>query len=115
MLTSGGTNITENDNVQNEDSNKDYKEAGIFSAKIITAITAIAFIIAVFYILTVPVICAFLGSFVGNHIIYPFITSIICEGFIIKTRLFKGDLNKGLWMTSLISLIILGVSYVFIR
>ena len=69
----------------------------------------------VFYILTVPVICAFLGSFVGNHIIYPFITSIICEGFIIKTRLFKGDLNKGLWMTSLISLIVLGVSYVFIR
>ena len=69
----------------------------------------------VFYILTVPVICAFLGSFIGNNIIYPFIASIICEGFIIKTKLFKGNLNKGLWLTSIISAVILGVSYVFIR
>ncbi len=68
----------------------------------------------IFYILTVPVICAFLGSFVGQNIIYPFITSIICEGFIIKTRLFNGDLNKGLWLTSILSIIVLGVSYVFI-
>lgn len=69
----------------------------------------------IFYILTVPVICAFLGSFIGEQIIYPFVTSIICEGFIIKTKLFKGDLNKGLWLTSILSLIALGVSYVFIR
>ena len=68
----------------------------------------------IFYILTVPVICAFLGIFVGSQIIYPFITSIICEGFIIKTRLFNGDLNKGLLLTSIISTIALGVSYVFI-
>lgn len=69
----------------------------------------------VFYILTVPVICAFLSEFIGVQIIYPFVTSIICEGFIIKKRLFKGDLNKGLWLTSIISAIALGVSYVFIR
>lgn len=66
----------------------------------------------VFYILTVPVICAFLGSSVGTHIIYPFVTSIICESFIIRTKLFKGDLNKGLWLTSFLSLAALGVSYV---
>ena len=68
----------------------------------------------VFYILTVPVICAFLGIFFGSRIIYPFVTSIICEGFIIKTRIFAGNLNKGLWMTSILSIIALGVSYVFI-
>ena len=68
----------------------------------------------VFYILTVPVVCAFLGDFIGGQIIYPFITSIICEGFIIKTKLFSGNLNKGLWLTSLISAVTLGVSYVFI-
>ncbi len=68
----------------------------------------------IFYILTVPVICAFLSGFAGNNIIYPFITSIICEGFIIKTRLFNGNLNKGLWLTSILSLIALGVSYVFV-
>lgn len=69
----------------------------------------------VFYILSVPVICAFLGDFVGGIIIYPFVASIICEGFIIKTRFFNGDLNKGLIATSIVSLIILGVAYVFIR
>ncbi len=69
----------------------------------------------VFYILSVPVICAFLGDFVGNNIIYPFIASIICEGFIIKTRIFKGDLNKGLILTSVISILILGAAYVFIK
>ena len=67
----------------------------------------------VFYILAVPVICAFLGKFLGNHIVFPFITSFVCEGIIIRKRLF--DLNKGLLVTSLISLIMLGVSYVFIR
>lgn len=69
----------------------------------------------IFYILTVPVACAFLGNFIGAKIIYPFITSIICEGFIIKTKFFNGNLNKGLWVTSVISLIVLGASYVFIR
>ena len=68
----------------------------------------------VFYILTVPVVCAFLGALCGGHIIYPFVTSIICEGFIIKTRLFDGNLNKGLWLTSVLSIIALGVSYVLI-
>ena len=68
----------------------------------------------IFYILTVPVICAFLAGFVGQNIIYPFVTSIICEGFIIKTRLFCGNLNKGLWLTSIISALALGASYVFI-
>ena len=68
----------------------------------------------IFYILTVPVICAFLAGFVGQNIIYPFVTSIICEGFIIKTRLFYGNLNKGLWLTSIISALALGASYVFI-
>lgn len=68
----------------------------------------------IFYILTVPVICAFLGSFIGQNIIYPFVTSIICESFIIKTRLFNGNLNKGLWLTSIVSAVALGVSYVFI-
>ena len=68
----------------------------------------------IFYILTIPVICAFLGKFIGQNIIYPFITSIICEGIIIKTKLFNQDLNKGLWFTSIISALVLGVSYVFI-
>ena len=68
----------------------------------------------IFYILTVPVICAFLGSFIGQNIIYPFVTSIICESFIIRTRFFNGNLNKGLWLTSIISAVALGVSYVFI-
>lgn len=68
----------------------------------------------IFYILTVPVICAFLGSFIGQNIIYPFVTSIICEGIIIRTKLFDGDLNKGLWLTSIVSSAALGVSYVFI-
>ena len=69
----------------------------------------------IFYILAVPIACAFLGNFIGAKIIYPFITSIICEGFIIKTRFFNGDLNKGLWITSIVSSIVLGVSYVFIK
>lgn len=69
----------------------------------------------VFYILAIPVICAFLGAFFGTHIIYPFAASIICEGIIIRTRFFKDDLNKGLWFTSIISLVVLGASYVFIR
>lgn len=69
----------------------------------------------IFYVLSVPVICAFLGNFVGGNIIYPYVTSIICEGFIIKTKFFNGDLNKGLWLTSILSIIALGVSYVFIR
>ncbi len=69
----------------------------------------------VFYILSVPVICAFLGSFLGNIIIYPFVASIICESIIIRTKFLNGDLNKGLWLTSAVSLIILGAAYVFIR
>lgn len=69
----------------------------------------------IFYILTVPVICAFLGEFIGEQIIYPFVTSIVCEGFIIRTKLFNGNLNKCLWFTSFLSLIALGVSYVFIK
>lgn len=69
----------------------------------------------IFYILSVPVICAFLGDFVGGKIIYPYVASIICEGVIIKTKFFNGDLNKGLITTSIISTIILGVAYVFIR
>ncbi len=69
----------------------------------------------IFYILAVPIACAFLGNFIGAKIIYPFITSIICEGFIIKTKFFNGDLNKGLWLTSVISIIVLGVSYVFVK
>ncbi len=69
----------------------------------------------IFYILAVPIACAFLGNFIGVKIIYPFITSIICEGFIIKTKFFNGDLNKGLWITSVISIIVLGASYVFIK
>lgn len=69
----------------------------------------------IFYILTVPVICAFLGEFIGAQIIYPFVTSIVCEGFIIRTKLFNGNLNKCLWFTSFLSLIALGVSYVFIK
>ena len=68
----------------------------------------------VFYILTVPVVCAFMGNFMGAHTIYPFVTSILCESFIIRTKFFNGDLNKGLWMTTIVSLIVLGVSYVFI-
>lgn len=69
----------------------------------------------IFYILTVPVVCAFLGAFCGTRIIYPFVISIICEGIIIRTQMFNGNLNKGLWLTSMLSLIALGVSYVFIR
>ena len=69
----------------------------------------------IFYILTVPVICAFVKCFIGEQIFYPFVASIICEGFIIRTKVFKGNLNKGLLTTSVISLIVLGVSYVFIR
>lgn len=69
----------------------------------------------IFYILSVPVICAFLGDSVGNNIIYPFIASIICEGIIIKTKIFNGNLNKGLITTSIISLLVLGAAYVFIR
>lgn len=68
----------------------------------------------VFYILAVPIACAFLSEFIGAQIICPFISSIICELYIIKTKLFNGDLNKGLWLTSIMSLITLGVSYVFI-
>lgn len=70
----------------------------------------------IFYILSVPVVCAFVGDFVGsNIIIYPFVASIICEGFIIKTKFFNGNLNKGLIATSIISTITLGAAYVFIR
>ncbi len=68
----------------------------------------------VFYILAIPVICAFLGQFVGNIILYPFVTSIICESFIIKTKFFNGDLNKGFVATSIISTIVLGGVYVLI-
>lgn len=69
----------------------------------------------VFYVLAIPVICSFLGHLIGNVVIYPFITSIICKSFIIKTKFFDGSLNKGLIATSIISAIVLGVAYVFIR
>ena len=72
----------------------------------------------VFYILAVPIACAFLGQVFGNIICIPFITSLICEGYIIRTKIFNGDLNKGLTVTSIISifvtLITLGVKHVFI-
>ena len=68
----------------------------------------------IFYILTVPVVCSFLGNFIGALIIYPFLASIVCEGVIIKNKLFDGDLNKGLWLTSLLSLLALGAGYVFV-
>lgn len=68
----------------------------------------------VFYILAIPVVCSFLVPFLGKLIFFPFITSIISEAIIIRTRIYEGDLNKGLIATSIISLIILGVSYVFI-
>lgn len=68
----------------------------------------------IFYILTVPVICAFLNNVLGGLAIYPFLTSIICEAIIIRTKLFNGDLNKGLWLTSILSIISLGAAYVFI-
>ena len=55
----------------------------------------------IIYILSVPVICAFLGDFVGGNIIYPYVSSIICEGVIIKTKFFNVDLNKGLITTSI--------------
>lgn len=71
-------------------------------------------VIPIFYILAVPIACAFLEPILGNFVIYPFVASIICEGFIIKTKLFKGNLNKGLIATSIISLITLGAAYVFI-
>lgn len=69
----------------------------------------------IFYILTVPVVCAFLSEFIGGQIIYPFMVSIFCEGCIIRTKLFNGNLNKGLWLTTIISLMALGASYVLIR
>jgi len=68
----------------------------------------------VFYILTVPVICAFMGESLGSHAIYPFAASIICECYNIRVKAFNGSLNKGLWFTSLVSLLALGASYVFI-
>lgn len=67
------------------------------------------------YILAVPVACAFLADVLQAHTIYPFIASIICQGIIIRAKIFYGDLNKGLMLTSAVSLIVLGVSYVFIR
>ena len=66
----------------------------------------------VFYILTVPLICAFIGDYLNNFIMtnnlifYSFITAIICEGVIIKERLFDGDLQKGLIITAVISFIV---------
>ena len=69
----------------------------------------------ILYILAVPIACSFLSGVLQTHAIYPFITSILCEAFIIRTKLFNGDLNKGLWLTSVLSIIALGVSYVFIR
>lgn len=81
----------------------------------------------VFYILAIPIVCAFLGDYLNqftcgcwaNFVIYPFITSIICEGAIIRTRFFQGNLNKGLWATSIISIVVtalaIGVNYVFIK
>ena len=66
----------------------------------------------VFYILTIPLVCAFLENVLNNHVYFPFITSIICEGVLIRTRLY--DVEKGLILTLIISLIALGVSYVFI-
>ncbi|MEE3349369.1 MAG: hypothetical protein VZR09_04950 [Candidatus Gastranaerophilaceae bacterium] len=72
----------------------------------------------IFYILAVPITCAFLGQALGNIVCIPFITSLICEGYIIKTKFFDGNLNKGLTATSIISVIVtiiaLGVKYVFI-
>lgn len=69
----------------------------------------------VFYILAIPVTCSFLVPFLGDLVIFPFVTSIITEGIIIRTRCFNGNLNKGLWTTSILSIIVLGVSYVLIR
>lgn len=69
----------------------------------------------VFYIMTVPVICAFAGNYLGEHAIYPFAVSFVVEGFLIRTNYFNWNFNKGLWVTAIISLIALGVSYVFIR
>ena len=66
----------------------------------------------VFYVLTIPLICAFLTGILKEHTIYPFITSIICEGFLIRTRLL--NVEKSLLLTTVISLIALGVSYVFV-
>ena len=76
----------------------------------------------VFYILTVPLICAFVGDYLNNFIMthnlifYPFIASMICQGVIIRERLFDGNLNKGLVITivitSIVALITAGVSYV---
>lgn len=69
----------------------------------------------IFYIMTVPLVCAFLGAFLSGYTIYPFVSSIICQGIIIRTKLFNGNLNKSLFVTALISLIVLGASYVFVR
>ncbi|MBR1738417.1 MAG: transglutaminase domain-containing protein [Firmicutes bacterium] len=52
MLTSGGTQLTENDNSVNT---SDYREAGQLSAKIITLIFLIVFIISVFYIMIIKI------------------------------------------------------------
>lgn len=67
------------------------------------------------YVLAVPIACAFLGDFINNIVIYPFIASIICEIIIIRLKLFNNDLNKGLITTTIVSLAVLGVSCVFIQ
>lgn len=76
----------------------------------------------VFYILTVPLIFAFIGDYLNNFIMtenlvfYPFLASMICQGIIIRKRIFSGDLNKGLFATLtvglFVALITAGVSYV---
>jgi hypothetical protein len=51
-----------------------------------------------------------------NLVFYPFISAMICQGVIIRERLFDGDLHKGLIVTivisSIVALITAGVSYV---
>jgi hypothetical protein len=79
-------------------------------------------VIPVFYILTVPLICAFVGDYLNNFVMtknlvfYPFISAMICQGVIIRETLFDGDLHKGLIVTivisSIVALITAGVSYV---
>lgn len=66
----------------------------------------------IFYVLTVPIVCSFLGNVFGNHIIFPFLSSIICESVLIRTKIY--DVEIGLLITSVVSVIALGVSYVFI-
>ncbi len=69
----------------------------------------------IYYILLVPVICAFLRDFIPNLVIFPFLGSIVCIGIIIRLKLFNNDLNKGLILTSIVSIIALGVGYALIQ